>query len=170
MGVEIYGLYDPDTDELRYIGKANNAAKRLKTHVLERKLNRPINRWVNKLVVQGKCPVMRVLEIAQSNEWETAERRLIAFYRLTTNLLNVADGGAMPSQTKEQRQNAARAAHKASIANPAMARLHKANKDVARLHARFMSSGDYSHAYPIRFMMKCWAAYAPERHQTWLAL
>lgn len=28
--VEIYGLYDPDTGALRYVGKANNAANRLR--------------------------------------------------------------------------------------------------------------------------------------------
>lgn len=118
MGVEIYGLYDPDTNELRYVGKANNAAKRLKTHVFERVLNRPVNRWVNKLILQGKAPVMRVLETVPADKWEEAERRLIAEHRKNSDLLNLADGGAMPSQTKEQRKKAAKAANEAFKQKP----------------------------------------------------
>ena len=98
--IEIYGLYDPETLELRYVGKAKDSQKRLKTHILDRGRNRPVCRWVNSVVESGKIPVLKVLEVVPDDQWEQAERRLIAEHRKTAKLLNLADGGAMPSQTK----------------------------------------------------------------------
>jgi hypothetical protein len=173
--VEIYGLYDPDTNELRYVGKANDAAKRLKTHLLERKLLRPVNRWVSGLISKGKAPVMRVLEVVSAEEWEIAERRLIAKHRASCHLLNLADGGAMPSQTKDQRKNAARASNKAQASkHPAEIAFIKAKQDMARLLARFTKdghkSGNYFHAYVVRFIMRCYYANDPEGHASWANL
>jgi hypothetical protein len=157
--VEIYGLYDPDTDELRYVGKANNAKKRLKTHVFERGYRRPVNKWVKSLVEAGKAPVMKILETVAHEQWEEAERRLIAEYRKTCRLLNLADGGARPTQTTEQRRQAAKAANKARKAkHPAEIALEDANRNLSRLHARFQKQGAYIHAYHLKFMMRCHAA------------
>lgn len=157
--VEIYGLYCPDTDELRYVGKANNAGKRLKTHLLERGLHRPVNRWVRSLVDQGKAPVLRVLETVPAAEWEGAERRLIAEHRKTANLLNLAEGGAMPSQTKDQRKRAAKASNAAQgKQHPAIRAVHKANFELSRLHGKFMRERSYIHAYMLKFRMRCYAA------------
>jgi hypothetical protein len=35
--VEIYGLYDPDTDELRYVGKANLETSKLHRDLLKKR-------------------------------------------------------------------------------------------------------------------------------------
>jgi hypothetical protein len=159
MMVEIYGLYCPDTDELRYVGKANNAKKRLKVHLQERVQARPVCRWIAKLVEQGKAPVMRVLEVVPPSQWEEAERRLIAKYRETHKLLNVADGGARPSQTKEQRRKCAQTLNrKRKEKHPAEIAVETANRDLSRLHGRFMKDGSYRHAYYLKFMMRCYAA------------
>jgi hypothetical protein len=175
MLAEIYGLYDPDTDELRYVGKANNAKKRLKTHVLERGYRRPVNNWVKSLIEQGKAPVMKILEVVDADKWEEAERRLIAKYRQTCKLLNLADGGAMPSQTKEQRRKAAKASNAAQLnKHPAWRKLVKAKQDYARLHSRFSkdtnSPSSLALAAKMRFMMRLWAADKPELYGSWATL
>lgn len=95
---EIYGLFDADGG-LRYIGKANNAANRLKGHMREcRRRNTPLYAWLRKHGVPG----MRVLEIA--DDWRSAERRLIAEARARgAKLLNIANGGDEPFCSTEVR-------------------------------------------------------------------
>ena len=170
--IQIYGLYCPDTDALRYVGKAKNAEKRFKTHLTERIFTRPVNNWVRLLVTSGKLPVFKIIETVEDDKWEEAERRLIALYRQTCDLLNVADGGAMPHQTKEQRRKAARASNLAQMRkHPAVRAVLKANFELSRLHAKFMKQGAYPHAYKLKFMMRCWAAEDPDfSPASWLKL
>lgn len=167
--VEIYGLYDPDTDALRYVGKANSAEYRLKTHLQERRLNRPVCRWIKSLTEQGKAPVVRILERVAKDDWESAERRLIALHRKTSHLLNVADGGATPKCSPAQRRKAARAALKARDAGP-LAQLHKAKFEMARLLGTFMRTKSYAHAYILRFRMRLDAVRRPELYGEWASL
>ena len=98
----IYGLYHPETGELRYIGKANDVSKRLESHLREMSSrNRPLHCWMRTL---GGPPRILVLEEV-SGDWKDAERRLIAEYREKSRLLNVADGGDEPYCSKEVRAN-----------------------------------------------------------------
>ncbi len=100
---EIYALIDPRTDEIRYVGKAKDAAKRFKGHMRERfRRDYPVYRWINKLADQGVFPTLKVIETC--TDWEEAERRLIAASRERGDrLLNVADGGVQIPNTPEQR-------------------------------------------------------------------
>jgi len=169
--IEIYGLYDPDTDELRYVGKAKNTNKRFRQHIAERNTKRPVYAWIRGLIFEGKMPLARVIEVVQDHEWEAAERRLIAEYRKTSRLLNLADGGAMPSQTIEQRRNAAKASNKAQKnQHPAMQKLNHAKREMARLRGCFMKSGSYFHAYLLKFHMRNAAADRPQLYGTWANL
>ena len=173
--IEIYGLYEPDSGELRYVGKAKNAAARLKRHILERGLGRPVNRWVKSLVENGRVPFMQVLETVAESEWEAAERRLIAECRKGSRLLNLADGGAMPSQTYEQRKRAAIASNRKQEAkSPAEIKFVKAKQDMGRLYSRFMKdgakTGSYFHAYVLCFFMRAYYAADPKRHAIWASL
>lgn len=173
--IEIYGLYCPDTDALRYVGKAKDANKRFKTHLTERVFTRPINNWVRALVAAGKLPVLKILETVEDDKWEEAERRLIAEYRKTCDLLNVADGGAMPSQTIEQRRKAAKASNEAQLRKHPAWRAHvKAKMDLGRLYARFSkekhSPISLSLAAGLRFKMRIWAVERPELYGSWANL
>ena len=173
--IEIYGLYDPETDALRYVGKAKDSQARLKRHISERNINRPVCRWVGSLVNRGLLPVARVLETVPDAEWENAERRLIAHYRQSCELLNLADGGAMPSQTIEQRRKAARTSLKAQATKTAAeVEFIRAKQNMARLLARFMKdgakTGKYFHAYSMRFFMRAYYAADPARHTSWAHL
>lgn len=88
----IYGLYDRGGN-LRYIGKADDASKRLKSHMSDsRRRNTPLYDWIRK---EG-MPTIAVLE-ADCSDWKAAERRLIAEARARgDDLLNVAPGGSAP--------------------------------------------------------------------------
>lgn len=106
----IYGLFCRETGELRYIGKANDAEARLKSHLRDTKRRKtPLYSWLAKCVRDGKPPIMKILVATTELDWDQCERQVIAFHREAGfNLLNVAEGGNMPSQTIEQRRNSAK--------------------------------------------------------------
>lgn len=89
----IYALCDPDTEDVRYIGKANDVAGRLKSHLNEKSTTRKA-RWIQSLKRKGLKPSTVVLEEVSSDMWEDAEIRWIAHYRsLGCDLCNHTDGG-----------------------------------------------------------------------------
>src|ERR1700753_3270619 len=96
--VEIYALRDPETNEIRYIGKANNSQARLKSHLRDARTRRtPVYSWINSLLRRGLSPDMIVLETCGPDVWKEREIALIAQYRAASSrLLNVADGGDEP--------------------------------------------------------------------------
>lgn len=102
MKYQIYGLCDPDTGEVRYIGKANNAQDRFKRHMREFRRKYPVYAWRDKLLKSGKMP--RLIILAETDgDWRDLERSFIAEYRASgARLLNIADGGDEPSCSKEQ--------------------------------------------------------------------
>ena len=102
--VAIYALSDPETGEIRYIGKANDPRARLKSHIRDsRRRNTPVYCWIRKLQEGGQAPSMAVIEWAV--DWVEAEKRHIAAYRAEgARLLNLADGGDEPACTAEQRR------------------------------------------------------------------
>jgi hypothetical protein len=98
---EIYALCDPDTDQVRYIGKANDSAKRLKGHLVETRRKSPLYDWIGSLRAQGKIPTLQVLMVAW--DWQAAEKLVITQYRENGRLLNLADGGDEPKCSKATR-------------------------------------------------------------------
>ncbi len=107
---EIYALKDPENGEIRYIGKANDSEKRLRSHLRDAKRRTtPVYCWIQKLAKDGKIPKLEVLLICQKEAWPEYERILIAEYRAGGfRLLNVADGGDEPAITTEQRRENAK--------------------------------------------------------------
>lgn len=93
--VQIYALCCPDTGRVRYVGKANDAVKRLVTHIRDsRRRNTPVCCWIRSLHAAGKAPALHVL--ASTWDWQATERAIIAQFRGEGSLLNVADGGDQP--------------------------------------------------------------------------
>lgn len=90
----IYVLIDPFTKEVRYVGKANNPAERLKGHIRDSGRHmRPVCRWVASLLKMGAAPIMEILFEGVEN-WQDVEVAAIKRYReLGARLLNLADGG-----------------------------------------------------------------------------
>jgi hypothetical protein len=120
--VEIYALSDPRSGEIRYIGKANNAQKRLKSHLRDaRHRDTPVYRWIRKLAREGFSPSVIVLASVQ-DDWQRVEVGFIAEGRsMGLRLLNVADGGNEPYCPPEVRAENARRAAKSRPAGIAKA-------------------------------------------------
>jgi hypothetical protein len=91
----IYVLIDPETNEIRYVGKSDNPRKRLDGHVYSNKdSNRHKLNWVRKLARNKLKPVMQVIEETPYELWKERECYWIAYYRAQgCILLNVAEGG-----------------------------------------------------------------------------
>lgn len=99
--IAIYGLYDPESGALRYIGKTISPKKRLAQHCRgnANQMHMPVVRWCRDLRLRSLSPRMEVLTWCR--DWETAERKLIAAHRKAgVDLLNVASGGTAMPETK----------------------------------------------------------------------
>lgn len=103
--VFLYGLADPRTGDIRYVGKSKNPEKRLRQHIRDRnrRPHYPVSRWIRSLLSEGVSPSLTVLWKGPESEWKDAERSEIAKRRATGKLLNVADGGDEPFCSPEQR-------------------------------------------------------------------
>lgn len=95
-GITIYGLVDPRTFQVRYIGKSVRPEERLKRHLREASYtaDTPKLNWLRELASHGLQPILHTLETVSIDEWEHAEKEWIAHYRACgAELTNVADGG-----------------------------------------------------------------------------
>lgn len=93
----LYGLIDPNTKELRYVGYSSNYLERLKEHLLPSNLNSSTHKvaWIKSLLNENKKPEILILEEASSLQ-EALEREveLISFFKsLGYNLTNSTLGG-----------------------------------------------------------------------------
>lgn len=103
--VEIYALTEPDSGEIRYVGKAVCALQRFKSHLRDaRRRNTPVYRWIRALLSDGTVPCLVVLEICEAERWKEREINVIEDYRTKyPRLLNVAFGGDEPFCSTEVR-------------------------------------------------------------------
>jgi len=89
----IYSLCDPDTLEIRYIGKSNNPQKRYYYHLIDKMSTHKVH-WIQSLLTIGKVPILQILEECDESVWAETERKWIAYYReLGYNLTNGTNGG-----------------------------------------------------------------------------
>jgi hypothetical protein len=91
----IYMLIDPITNQVRYIGKANNPTERYKNHKNRcRDKNTHKRKWINKLRLQNLYPEIEVIDTVPINNWHYWEKFWIAYYKfLGCNLINYTSGG-----------------------------------------------------------------------------
>lgn len=95
MRIYIYVLIDPITKKVRYVGKTNNLKKRYRGHLgSAQKKHSYTQRWINKLLNKGVRPIMRVVDEATDETWESRERHWIAaLKRQGVKLTNLTEGG-----------------------------------------------------------------------------
>jgi hypothetical protein len=116
--VIIYGLSDPITGHLRYIGKTKlSLRRRLAQHINDVKRGNiyiPRYRWLAELVAWGMKPEIFEVETSSSSEWQDDEQFWIAYFRsIGCDLLNATDGGdginghRHSEQTKDKQRIAA---------------------------------------------------------------
>ena len=111
----IYGLIDPRTNELRYVGKTRDPASRLREHLLSCKLRRKThcNHWLRSVMDDGARPEIFVLEDVPSDRWEEAEQFWIGYARmlgadLTNHTLGGYGANNWPQALRRQRGEALR--------------------------------------------------------------
>lgn len=132
--VEIYALTDPESGEVRYIGKANNAQKRLKAHLSETRRKTPLYCWIQSLRVRGLVPGLKIIALCPSGEWKKEEIKAITAERLiNSRLLNVADGGDEPHCSKETRAENGRKVAQLRISTPFKEYLWKSKRTLGQL-------------------------------------
>lgn len=95
----VYVLRGPE-GEIRYVGVTKSPEKRLARHLREAKARKTHrHRWVMSLVDAGVVPTLDVVEWA--DDWDEAERRLVAKYRADgCDLVNGNDGGSDMRQSR----------------------------------------------------------------------
>jgi len=93
----IYGLIDPNTNEIRYIGYTSNQKRRYQQHHNPSFLrsNNYKNNWIKSLLAKGqKAEMIEICEYETAEELPMAEVMWIKNYRiLGCNLTNSTDGG-----------------------------------------------------------------------------
>lgn len=90
----IYGLIDPFTDEIRYIGKSIRPKERLRDHCNDHS-DCHRTHWIQRVIAHGRRPKLVILqELSESDDWQQAERDWIAKARESGwPLTNGTDGG-----------------------------------------------------------------------------
>jgi hypothetical protein len=95
----VYGLFDPRTGELRYVGRTSvGASRRLSAHLTaaKRKGRRTrVANWVRSLLDVGETPTMDTLEeFCSFPECSLGETFYVCYFRyIGCDLVNLTDGG-----------------------------------------------------------------------------
>lgn len=105
--VFIYVLIDPNTREVRYVGKTIWPTKRIFGHLKDSKNSHKKN-WVAALLSGNQKPIFEIVDMAGEHNWESVEKSYItAFRALGCKLTNLAEGGNGPHgvcRTEETRR------------------------------------------------------------------
>jgi len=94
MKTYIYVLKDPETQEVRYVGKTVYLKTRYNQHIYIKKLKQRklthLSNWIIKLDNKGLKPIMEVIEETEKDNWAELEKKWISYY---SNLTNSTSGG-----------------------------------------------------------------------------
>jgi hypothetical protein len=115
----IYGLVDPETRTIRYVGKSNDPYYRLRAksgHVEDARRGFTYHKsnWIRSLLSKGLVPEVIILEPCLKTEWSEREKCWIKTLREKGfPLTNIHDGGDQPSPvaTETLRENGKKLAH-----------------------------------------------------------
>jgi len=93
----IYVLKDPDTKEVRYVGKANNPKKRFSKHIRDSEKNNSNSHkenWIRKLLLKNKKPILEIIDVVEYSVWKEKEIEWICRFKTKgVKLTNSTDGG-----------------------------------------------------------------------------
>lgn len=104
----IYALADPDTFEIRYVGKAVDFKRRYWQHQRPIEVRRNVYRakWIKSILKRGMRPIPIFLESVTEQTWREAEVRWIASLReqgcRLTNIDRGGEGGTPPEFVSEE--------------------------------------------------------------------
>ena len=105
----IYGLIDPRTKQIRYIGKANDPAKRYYDHIKQAKDGYKSYKcnWIRNLFKAGRKPVLIILQrYIPLKLWRDAERFWVQYCKdkgyKVTNLYPAGIGADVSEESKKK--------------------------------------------------------------------
>lgn len=95
MKTYIYILIDPETTQVRYVGKANNPKERYRNHKNRcRDKNTHKRNWINKLRLKGLYPEIEIIDNVNLVEWKYWEKFWIQYFKyIGCKLTNHCIGG-----------------------------------------------------------------------------
>lgn len=89
----IYGLYEiGKEDKIRYVGKSNNPAKRLRDHRNDKKSTSYKSYWVKSVQSNGNDIGIKILKVVDLNKWKEEEMKMIKEMKTKHKLVNLTDG------------------------------------------------------------------------------
>lgn len=94
--IYIYSLTDPDTNEVRYVGKTTHIKRRYYEHtknISGIKSNSHKCNWIKKLIKENKYPIINIIEECNDDNWEQRERYWISQFNNLTNGTSGGEGG-----------------------------------------------------------------------------
>lgn len=133
--VIIYGLVDPITNEMGYVGQTTRTlGDRLRSHIHRALVERPslrVSQWIAKIVAAGVRPEIVALEVVPvGHDWREPERFWIAsMTAMGCRLSNMTDGGDIGSlMSADSRERLSRSMTGKPVTAEARAKISAANK------------------------------------------
>lgn len=127
----IYGLLDPITKEIRYIGKSSSGLLRPRRHLTEKSYTTETNHkahWIKSLMIRGITPEIVIIKVCNNaNDLIQLEIITIKEYRdAGARLTNLTDGGEgslgwVPSEETRQNMIEGRARYLSTLTEPLIA-------------------------------------------------
>jgi len=95
MKTYIYVLKDPETLDIRYVGKTTCLKRRFKSHkCLKATKGTHLSSWIVSLRNKGLLPLMETVDIVEGAGWREKESYYIEFYKNQGfDLVNLTSGG-----------------------------------------------------------------------------
>jgi hypothetical protein len=136
----IYGLADPVTNELRYIGWTKNPKRRRRQHLAAITGTDEKAIWTRELAANGMAPEFFCIE-ANPFDWEEAEQFWIEYFRVIgASLFNRHQGGRNSFRARRSRRatrgNSWSPLHRARMIIGRGSRRLKVEQAIARLAAK----------------------------------
>lgn len=106
---QVYGLIDPCTGVIRYVGISKHLRFRMLNHFeKDTDSHNPKSEWIRSLKSVGLLPIVAVLEDGQGEGAAAAESRWIAYFReMRIPLTNAMSGGYSLSEGQRQKRGPA---------------------------------------------------------------